>query len=262
MTTTRLFLMASHYLNLYRLVPAMRIKASILCALPLLFPAITHACDLPAWQARYNITKYGTTIARVDMSLRNTRDNAQYLVHTTPSGFLAMISSEEMTDTSDLKRAANNTWQLEKFSQQRVKDTHRNQQFSLQQTDNTFTAKGESDGKPFNIKVQPPVWDRSSAQLALTCDLLAENKPRAAYDYTIIDNGNIVTYHFEFRSEEKIRIADKQFNTLKFERSSGDRSTFFWLDPEQHFMLVRMEQHKKGSLHLRMNLDLPDSDLP
>lgn len=255
--------MASHYQNPYRLVPTMHINGAILCALPALFASVANACELPPWQASYNITKYGTSIARVEMTLRNTQGNAQYRLHTTATGFLAVISNEEMTETSDLKQAADKSWQLEKFSQQRAKDTHRNQQFSLQQTDNTFIAKGESEGKkPFTINATPPVWDRSSVQLALTCDLLAENKPRPAYDYTIIDNGNIVTYHFEFRSEEKIRIADKQFNTLKFERISGDRSTLFWLDPKQNFMLVRMEQYKKGSLHLRMNLDIPVTEIP
>lgn len=254
--------MASHCNNQYRLIPAMRTSRILAGCLLTLIAGAGNACELPSWQASYNITKYGTTIARVEMTLQKTGANAQYRLHTEAAGFLSVISNEEMTETSNLKQAADNSWHLENFSQLRARDTHRNQQFSLQQIDNTLIAKGEAEGKLFNVNVQPPVWDRSSVQLALTCDLLAAGKPRSAYDYSIVDNGNIVTYHFDFRGEEKIRIADKQLGTLKFERVSGDRSTLFWLNPEQNFLLVRMEQYKKGNLHLRMNLDIPATELP
>lgn len=262
MKTTKLFLMASRLRNPFKLPQTTRLDWLRLCGVLCLLTTAVDACELPAWQARYNITKYGTTVARLNMSLQTNHDTAQYRLHTEAAGLLAAISNEELTEISELKRIENTSWQLEKFSQQRAKDQHRNQQFTLQQTDNGLIARGEAENKTFQLNVPSPAWDRSSAQLALTCDLLAENKPRPFYDYTIIDNGNIVTYHFEYRGGEDIRIADKKFDTHKFERISGDRSTLFWLAPSLHFMPVRMEQYKKGSLHLRMTLDLPAMEKP
>lgn len=228
----------------------------------LLVTASTPACELPAWQASYNITKYGASVAQVEMSLQTTGNTAQYRLHTKAVGILAVISKEELTETSQLKQAADKSWQLIQFSQLRAKDPHRYQQFTLQQSDDQVIATGEHDDKSFSLPVQRPVWDRSSVQLALTCDLLADANPRPAYDYSIIDDGNLATYHFEYRGQENIRIADKKFATLKFERISGDRSTQFWLAPTLNYMPVRIEQYKKGSIHLRMNLDIPVTELP
>lgn len=227
-----------------------------------LFTAPANTCELPAWQARYNITKYGATIARLNMSLQANNGQAQYNLHTEAVGLMAAISDEELTETSRLHQAEDQSWKLEKFSQQRAADKTRYQTFSITTDNDTLRAQGEYNGKPFSLNPQPPVWDRSSVQLALTCDLLAENKPHPAYDYTVIDNGSITKYHFEYRGQENIRIADKKFDALKFERISGERSTLFWLAPTLSYMPVRMEQYKKGSLHLRMNLDIPVAEIP
>ena len=222
--------------------------------------ATSSACELPEWQARYNIIKYSTTVARVTMTLHSENKQAQYRLHTKPVGLLAAFSNEELTELSELIQTEDKTWQLQKFSQLRSQDNQRNQQFTLQLNENNMQAEGTDEGKAFKMNVAMPAWDRSSVQLALTCDLLATNKPQPAYDYTIIDSAQTSNYHFEYRGADTIRIADKKIEAYKFERISGDRSTLFWLAPSMKFMPVFIEQYKKGKLHLRMKLDLPTAD--
>lgn len=249
--------MASHLINRCKSRPAKPADYLKYVALLYLFTSPAMACDLPSWQATYDITKWGSTIARLNMSLQAGNGQAQYRLHTEAVGLIAAITDEELTETSQLKQNENKSWQLENFSQQRAEDKQRYQKFSLTTDGDKLRVQGEHDGKPFRLTASAPVWDRSSVQIALTCDLLGGNKPLPAYDYTIIDGGNINQYHLEFRGQEIIRIADKKFDTLKFERISGDRSTLFWLAPALQYMTVRMEQYKKGDIHLRMNLDIP-----
>ncbi|MDQ1363261.1 MAG: hypothetical protein QG652_1122 [Pseudomonadota bacterium] len=254
--------MANRLKSLCRFPLAMRTEWLAGCVLLWLHGTTASACELPSWQAHYNIIKYGATIARLDLSLQITHDQAQYRLHTEASGFLSALSDEELTETSQLKQIADKTWQLQSFSQQRMQDKTRYQKFVLATDNSTLHARGEYNGKPFSLDLQPPAWDRSSAQLALTCDLLAENKPRPVYDYSVIDNGSLSNYRFEYRGQENIRLADRKFDTLKFERISGHRSTLLWLAPALNYMPVRMEQHKKGRLHLQMNLDIPVTKKP
>lgn len=252
--------MANDLKNHDNLSPAIFANSLLIIVSLLSTPAM--ACELPAWHASYSIKKYGSTIARLNMSLQADNGLAQYNLHTEAVGLLAAISDEELTETSHLKQAENKSWSLERFSQHRATNKTRYQKFSLTPNNDSLQAQGENNGKSFSLKPAAPAWDRSSVQLALTCDLLADNKPRSAYDYTVIDKGEITTYHFEYRGQENIRIADKQIDTLKFERISGDRSTLFWLAPAMRYMLVRMEQYKKDSLHLRMILDIPATEKP
>ena len=235
------------------------LKSLVFVLVFVIVPAAS-ACELPQWQAVYTIAKYSTSVARLTMSLQTKDNTAQYRLHSKAVGLLATFSSEELTETSELKQAGNKSWQLIKFSQQRIKDTQRQQHFTVQQTDAEFIAEGVAESKPFKLSVPAPAWDRSSVQLALTCDLLATDKPRQAYDYNIIDNGQLLTYHFEYLGTDNTRITDKQFDTYIFERISGDRSTKFWLAPTLQFMPVRMEQYKQDKLHLSMTLDIPAAE--
>ena len=260
MQTAPYYLTANHLKNLYKLPPKILFAGLISCAALIPPVATAKSCELPQWDARYEISKYGTVVAQVNMSLRVNDDQAQYHLHTKAVGWLAAFSNEELTELSELQHTDDNGWHLIKFSQQRVKDKQREQQFTVIPAEDILLIEGTAENKNFKLNSTSPIWDRSSSQLALTCDLLGADKPNASYEYNIIDNGTLVNYHFDYRGAESIRIADKQYNTYIFERISGDRSTKFWLTPELQMMPIRIDQFKKGKLHLRMTLDRPAAD--
>jgi hypothetical protein len=215
----------------------------------------TRACNLPLnWRADYSIEKYNTTIAHASIILQRDNGSVMYQSQTRAAGLLGAINDEELTETSRLIQAADKSWRLQSFQQQRKNDHYRHQQFNVTWNADNAQAQGEIDDKKFDVTTPVPVWDRSSVQLALMCSLYASPDTHEL-TYNVVDSGETTRYTFERRNNENVEVADKKYETVVLERTHGTRMTKLWLSPQLHYLPVKMEQFKKGSLHLRMKLD-------
>jgi len=226
----------------------------------LLFCQSLQAVQLPNdFDAIYSIEKLGTTIAEMKLTLRNSNNNITYKSHTEARGMLALFNDERVDEISQLQ------WNeklehacLQNYQFIRKNKGKKNQQFSLSWDDtNNISVKGVYAGQAFNLNESAMVWDRLSVQLALTADLKSGNKIQPEYSYNIIDKGKVSQYHFEYIADEVMRINGKQYDVIKIKRphTSGSRTTYLWLARELDFLPVKIDQYRKGELHLSMNLD-------
>lgn len=226
----------------------------------LLFCQSLSAVQLPDdFDATYSIEKYSSTVAEMKLTLRSTNDNITYESHTKARGMLALFSDERVDEISQLQ------WNeklehacLQNYQFTRKNKSKKNQQFSLNWDEHNNTiAQGIYAGQTFSLKESSLVWDRLSVQLALAADLKSGNVTRKKYSYNIIDKGKVSQYHFEYLKDEIMRINGKQYNAIKIKRAhtSGNRTTYLWLARELDFLPVKIDQYRKGELHMSMALD-------
>jgi Protein of unknown function (DUF3108) len=219
-----------------------------------------QAVQLPNdFDAVYYVEKYGSTIAEMKLALRRKDNIITYESHSRAKGMLALFSDDRVDEISQLE------WNqelehacLQNYQFTRKNKSRKNQQFSLSwDGKNNITAKGTYADKAFNLNESNLIWDRLSVQLALAADLKSGNETQNKYRYNIIDKGKVTQYEFEYIKDEVMRISDRQYNVIQVKRAhaSGKRATYLWLARELDFLPVKIDQYRKGELHISMSLN-------
>jgi len=235
-------------------------KKIIAISLLFIFCQSLQAVQLPNdFDAVYSMEKYDTKIAEVKLRLHHKDNSITYESHSKTKGMLALLSDDRVDEISQLQwNEKLNHACLQNYQLIRKNKSKNNQQFSLSWNDqNKITANGSYAGQTFNLSATDLIWDRLSVQLALAADLKSSNEIQKKYSYNIIDKGKVIQYQFEYLQDEIIRVGDKQYNAVKIKRphASGTRSTLFWLARDLDFLPVKIEQYRKGELHMSMILD-------
>ena len=235
-------------------------KKTIALSLLFVFCQSLQALQLPGdFDAVYSMEKYDTKIAEIKLMLRHKDNNITYESHSKAKGILALLNDDRVDEISQLQwNEKLNHVRLQNYQLIRKNKNNKNQQFSLIWDDqNNITANGRYAGKTFKLSTSNLIWDRLSVQLALSADLKSSSEIQNKYSYNIIDKGKLIQYQFEYLQNEIIRVGDKQYNAVKIKRphASGKRTTLLWLARDLDFLPVKIEQYRKGELHLSMLLD-------
>jgi hypothetical protein len=218
------------------------------------------AAQLPNdFDAIYSMQKHGTTIAEMKLTLRRANNIIHYESHSKAIGLLALFSNDRIDEISQLQWDEKHAHaRLQNYRLTRKNKSQKNQHFTLRRdAQNKITASGTYAGKTFSLHPPNLIWDRLSVQLALAADLKATNKIQARYSYNIIDKGRITQYHFEYARDEIVYVGNTQYNAIKIKRphASGKRTTYLWLARELDFLPIKVEQYRKGELHMSMVLN-------
>ena len=224
-------------------------------ALALGLPA--QAVQLPPdFTASYHIEKYGTLIANMKLSLQTRDDSIIYRSHSQTRGLAALFSDDQIDEISQLRKPEEEELpHLTSYQYRREDKRKDNQQFSIDWTeDDIAIISGEYRNHSFDLQTDKPVWDRLSVQLALVCQA-SQQPQKDVYQFHVFDRDELQQYTFERLGEESITINGTSYTTLKLKRQHGKRTTYLWLDTENYYLPVRIEQHKNGDLHLTLSLD-------
>lgn len=230
-------------------------------ALILLLSSTAYAFKLPeSFIAEYRLEKYNTTVAK--MKLQLSRQNLQYVYKsvTQPYGLASMFSSDEVQETSTLYQKNNqHHLYLSHYEFDRKKKTNKNQRMDLNWSQqDVANISGYYGNTKFNLEHQGPLWDRLSVQLALIDDIRRSIDiiNGHVFSYNVIGKGKISEYRFSYEGKENILLNKYHYNTIKLKRKhdSGSKVTIMWLAKELDFVPVKIEQFKKGKLHMGMEL--------
>lgn len=239
----------------------MYVVSHLFMALLLLLSSSAYAFKLPeSFIAEYRLEKYNTTVAK--MRLQLSRQNQQYVYKsvTQPYGLASMFSSDEVQETSTLYQK-NNQHQLylSQYEFDRKKKTSKNQLIDLNWSEqDVATINGHYGNTKFNLEHQGILWDRLSVQLGLIDDIRRsiDISNGHVFSYHIIGKDKISEYKFTYEGKENISLNKYHYNTIKLKRkhNSGGKVTIMWLAKELDFVPVKIEQYKKGKLHMGMEL--------
>lgn len=98
--------------------------------------------------------------------------------------------------------------------------------------------------KNWETDLSDGMQDKLTHTLKLRQDLLSERSP---YEYRVVKATKVRDYRFNILREERIETELGEHDTLVVEHiSRRKRRTVFWLDKDREYLLVKMEQHRKG----------------
>jgi len=231
---------------------------SLMIFLAWMFSSPLLAISLPAaFEARYEVEKYGTVIAAMQLSLHHQDSHIVYQSKTRAKGLLALISNDKIDENSTIQQIGD-TAKLIDYQYNRKKRPQDNQDYQLKiANDGSTQISGQYNKHNIQLSSPDPVWDKQSVQLALMSDISRNTPFNTTYTYLIIDDGKIKQYQFEYIANANIRIGKKHYHALKVKRQhdkNNHRVSYFWLAPELDNLPIKIEQYKKGQLSLDMQL--------
>ncbi|MCW8955857.1 MAG: DUF3108 domain-containing protein [Gammaproteobacteria bacterium] len=227
----------------------------------LLLSSSAYGFQLPdSFRAEYRLEKYNTTVA--EMTLQLSQQNQQYIYTsvTQAYGMAALFSDEQAQETSTLQQNDNQQQAyLSKYEFDRKNKTSKNQRIDLNWSEHDqANISGFYGNKKYQLQHQGMLWDRLSVQLALTDDIrrTADIPHGYVFSYKVIDRGEISNYQFSYEGKQNIQLGKYYYNAVKLKREhgSGNKDTILWLAEELDFAPVKIEQFKKGKLHMNMEL--------
>lgn len=227
----------------------------------LLLSSSVYATKLPDnFLAEYRLEKYNTTIA--EMSLQLSRKNNQYIYKsiTQPYGMAALFTNDQALETSTLYQDhSQGLLYLQSYEFKRKEKINKNQHVDLNWSEqDVANIRGFYGNDKFELQHKGILWDRLSVQLALIVDIRrsANLQVGHVFSYPIIDKGGMSNYKFSYEGKQSIKLGKYHYNTIKLIRKhgSGDKATIIWLAEELDLTPVKIEQYKKGKLHMNMEL--------
>ena len=222
------------------------IAAYLLAVTALLLTTKLHAAALPFFSAHYDATVQGIPVSAT--RTYEALDNGIMRFHLKASSSLALASIEENVEF---------TWDagiirpihfrhlrkvLGKKEEKQLRfDWEKNQALSIRKN------------KTSTIDLVDSTLDRLSFQLQLQHDLLNDITTN---NYRIINKKRIKQYHFKILKEETLTTQVGEIKTLKIkvDRASPKRLTYFWVAPDWHNLLVRLEQFEEGNKEFELEL--------
>ena len=235
----------------------MKIKSLLLMFLYCCLPATAHSAFPPDYTAVYDVDKYGSTVGRSTIILKQTEDEIQYSQYVKLVGFISFFKKDRVAENSWIRKN-NGDPLFDKYQYiHSNSDKNRNSLFEAvwEKNENDELigrVTGNSRGVTTALTTNKPIWDTLSFQLALIDDVSSKND---AYIYDVISRGEIKQYMFSAIGEETIEINDREYRAVKLERRSDNKITKIWLAADLHHIPVMIKQYKDGDLDSTMTLD-------
>lgn len=218
-----------------------------------------HVCHtLPEFQAKYAIEYFGLKAAEAHYNLSYTDTGYKFSQKTELTGFANMFADDSITAVSIVDVIDNKLLLKKHRYTQTGKKKNRNEDIDIHWDTTEAQIKGKITGvvrnKKIELETDTAIWEALSFQLPLMLDA---NKDIKKYPYTAILKGKIDTYNFVLKPGEKIKFANKKYDALHVVRKDPrkNRQLHIWLLPELHNIPIMIENHRKGKLHSRIELE-------
>lgn len=239
-------------------------KAGLFAACLLLVFGSAHAdgIHIPLYHASYSVSRNGFEVGIARFALSQDQDGGYiYKSVTNPTGLAALFFSDVITESSQFTLTDGKPESSRYDYIHSSKDDDRSEHIRF----DWEKLKADSiDGKKHkDLSIQPGVYDRALAQLAVSLDIAAG---QLAGTYRVLDHGAISGYHMQRGADTELKTASGTYQVLEVMRKDDKkkRTTTFWLAPKLDYLPVRIEQTEPGkptiSLTLtEMKFDTPDS---
>jgi hypothetical protein len=113
--------------------------------------------------------------------------------------------------------------------------------------------RGEAEGNPFDLAVQPGVQDTASVQAAMMIELLAGRAPKA---FPILTGSKLREYRYWPEGTATVTTPYGRFETVVWanQRDGSTRVTKVWHAPALGYVPVLAIQYRKGQAETQMKL--------
>jgi len=214
----------------------------------------TFAADqtLPTFKAEYKLSHNNIEIGHVSLNVKMLA-NGQYqlLSSTETSGLLAFVRDDIVLESSRFELTEKQVRPLSYEYQQTLGDDKKNIKLHFDWQTKTLT--NSSKGHDWRLTLSNGVLDKALLQLALMQDL--KNPAEKSLSYQVADGGKLKTYSFTQLGDEQIKVAGKQYQTIKLARKKDDKPliTYYWCAKELHNLPILLQRKKTyGTFEMRL----------
>lgn len=117
----------------------------------------------------------------------------------------------------------------------------------------TGRVRGEAEGTPFDLAVEPGTQDTASVQAAMLLELLAGRSPAG---FQILMGKRLREYRYWYEGKTTVMTPFGQFETVVWanQRDGSTRVTKVWHAPALGYVPVQAIQYRKGQAETQMKL--------
>jgi hypothetical protein len=235
--------------------PAMRVLGLLLGAALALAANDTRATDatLQPYKARYQVTYRGLSGGQIESSLARGTVAGQWLYETRafPS-LLGRVAVSPLARERGVMQITPSgvrplTFDFNDGSDSTAKDVRFKFDWS------TGLVRGEAEGVPFELPVQPGTQDTASVQAAMIIELLAGRSPQG---FPILTGKRLREYRYWPEGKATVMTPFGQFDTVVWanQRDGSTRVTKVWHAPALGYVPVQAVQYRKGQAETQMKL--------
>ena len=220
----------------------------LLIALMLTSPA-TQATDLkpeiPAlFTAHFELYKSGIPVANTTYQLSK-KDNYYFQSTTKLKGLFSLFSDEEITEKSSFQITSTDYYPVN-YSFQQTGENPLSVSSTTNLKDKTISTTINNQA-PVKITFDEVPWDKLSILLAL---MNSAKDQDSTLSFDVLDRGQIKNYSFSYAGIEEIELEEDEWKkTVLWKRQDKNKETIFFLDPERHYIPVKIEQFKNHKLN-------------
>ena len=204
------------------------LAAGIVCAAPPLPPDFT---------TDYILVRAGLTVAASTVSLSRNGNMAIYTSVARPTGMLAMLIKDEITERSTLDISGDELLMHEYAYIHRGSSKPRD----MFVTWHDGVISGTYKGGELELMAAPDTLDPFSLQLRLMSDLAGNGD---LFEYQVVDGRKIKEFRFARMGSETISVPAGRFDVIRVAKlqAPGEVAEItFWFAPALHFLPVRIE---------------------
>jgi Protein of unknown function (DUF3108) len=228
-----------------------RLACLIAMSVPLVRPV--SAAELQPFSASFSVTWHGMSAGHSRLELQRLADGRwSYSSRSSAQGLFRLLLPAELKSRSEFS-IRNGQIIPEHFTGDDGTDSRRRDQ------DLIFDwAKGRVTGiaetKPVDLPLQPGLQDGMSIQVALIHALLAGHAPTR---FLMVDKTKIKEYLYTEEGRETVKTPRGPRQTVVYRsgRPGSEDGTWFWCDPEQGYLPVKVERRNGTRVEWSMAME-------
>jgi hypothetical protein len=214
---------------------------------------VAHAAELQPFTANFNVTWHGMSAGHSQLELARLQDGRwSYSSRSSAQGLFRVFLPAELKSRSEFS-IKNGQIVPEHFTGDDGTDSKRRDQ-DLRFDWASGRVTGVAETRPVDLPLQPGLQDGMTIQVALIHALLAGHPPTR---FLMVDKTKIKEYEYTGQGEETIPTPHGPRHTVVYRsgRPGSEDGTWFWCDPEQSFLPVKVERRSGKKVEWSMSLE-------
>lgn len=208
--------------------------------------------SIPLYHASYSVSRNDFRVGTADFTLSREQDGSyRYKSVTQPTGLAALFFSDVITETSQFTLKDGKPESLRYDYLHSSSDHDRSEHIRF---DWDAHRAESSEGKQHkSLAIEPGIYDRALAQLAVSLDMAAGKLVDA---YRVLDHNEISDYRMQRGDATRLRTENGTYAVIEVARkdTKKKRTTTFWLAPKLDYLPVQIEQTEPGKATISLTL--------
>ncbi len=196
------------------------------------------------FSAVFELYKSGMAVAETEYRLHS-QQQINFQSTTTLKGLASLFSNDKIVEESQFEITTPASVQLKHYQFKQTGDKNKNIHSVVNWHQQNI--KTTIDEQPvITSSFTQIIWDKHSVLLAL---MSQANDQKKTLSFNTLDQGKIKQYNFSFIGTKEIELDDDEWKqTSIWQRENNSKKIIFYLDPNDHYIPLKIEEYKNQRL--------------